>query len=251
MANKSIFPVDDLLSYAFASNFQVGNVSCHDLFGTRDGMKQGVRGTGRFFRVIERGNPARILNEMTVVYRLAACMTALLAATVCAAQQQVGQKHPFYECGLYPEWGEFTAEQGAIDLRAGMELAKQRLEKIRELKPNETNYENVFAAFENAPREMERAESYLDTMASTMDSEELRRVQEEMLPEMTLFHAAIMADEKLWNVIKTASEAPWVKRLSPEKQRYVRQVVDTFHDSGTESATCPSAQRALHACSPI
>ncbi len=161
-------------------------------------------------------------------------MTALLAATVCAAQQQVGQKHPFYECGLYPEWGEFTAEQGAIDLRAGMELAKQRLEKIRELKPNETNYENVFAAFENAPREMERAESYLDTMASTMDSEELRRVQEEMLPEMTLFHAAIMADEKLWNVIKTASEAPWVKRLSPEKQRYVRQVVDTFHDSGAD-----------------
>ncbi len=164
--------------------------------------------------------------------QLTACLITLgLAAARSAADDE---KHPFYEGGLYPEWGELTPKQGAIDLRAGMRLAKERLDKIRELKPGETNYENVFAAFENAPMEMERAESYLHVLESTMDHEELRKVQEELIPEMTLFTASITADEKLWAVIKTAAAAPWVKQLSEEKQRYIQQVVDSFHDSGAD-----------------
>ena len=156
-----------------------------------------------------------------------------LTAVVSGAQQGE-QAHPFYECGLYPEWSELTAERGAADMRSGMKLAKERLSKIRELKPEDLNYENVFAAFENAPREMERVEGYLDTLSSTMDSEELRRVQEKLLPETTLFNASITADEKLWSVIKTAAAAPWVKQLSSEKRRYVQQVVDMFRDSGAD-----------------
>ena len=165
--------------------------------------------------------------------QLATGVVMFLAAVVSGAQQGE-QRHPLYECGLYPEWSEFTAKQGADDIRTGMKLAKERLAKIRELKPEEANYENVFAAFESAPREMEQVGSYLHTMASTMDSEELRRVQEELLPEMSLFNASITSDEKLWGVIKAAAAAPWVNQLSPEKKRYVQQVVDMFRDSGAD-----------------
>ena len=170
---------------------------------------------------------------MMRMYQLVAAGMALLAVGVVEAQQDE-ERHPFYECGFYPEWGELAAAQGAKDVRAGIQLAKQRLAKISELKPEQANYENVFAAFEDAPREMERAEGYLDVLSSTMDNEELRRVQEELLPEMSLFNASMTADEKLWEVIKAAAAAPWVKQLSPEKQRYVQQVVDTFRDSGAD-----------------
>ncbi len=145
-----------------------------------------------------------------------------------------GDRHPFFDGGLYPEWSELTPQQGAIDVRAGMEIAKKRLAAIREVQPQQATYENVFAAFEGAQEEMERAASLLGNLSATMDNDELRKVQEELIPEMTRFQASITADEKLWGVIKAAASASWVKKLSPEKQRFVQQVVDIFRDSGAD-----------------
>ncbi len=144
------------------------------------------------------------------------------------------EHHPFFDVGGYPEWGELTPQQGAIDVRAGIELAKKRLAAIREVQPQQATFENVFAAFENAQQEMENAEILLGNLSAVMDNEELRKVQEELLPEITRFQASITADEKLWGVIKAAASASWVKKLSPEKQRYVQQVVDAFRDSGAD-----------------
>ncbi len=177
------------------------------------------------------------------MYRLATVVIGFMAAVASGEQQKDGE-HPFYECGLYPEWSKLTAKQGAEDIQTGMRLAKERLAKMREIKPEEANYENVFGAFENLSEEMDEAEGKLQLLSSVMDSEELRAVQEKLIPKLSRFATSITSDTKLWQVIKAAAAAPWVKNLSAEQQRYVQQVVDSFRDSG---ADLPDDKKARYA----
>ena len=141
---------------------------------------------------------------------------------------------PFFEQTLYPAWSRLTPQQIAADIRAAMRLAKERQAALRSITPEQANWENVFAAYENMNRELDRADTLMHHLASVMDAPELRAVQEELIPELSAYGSSITADEQLWNVIKTAADAPWVKKLSPAKQRFVQQVVDSFRDSGAD-----------------
>lgn len=156
-------------------------------------------------------------------------------AEVGAALQAVELKnHPFMDARFYPEWSKMTAEQGAKDVLLGIELARKRLEIICSVKPEQATYENVFGALENADREMDRALGFLYHLSSVMDSPEIRKAKDVVLPACAEFSSSITANDRLWSVIKSASQQPWVKTLDPERQRYIQQVVDSFTDSGAD-----------------
>ena len=148
--------------------------------------------------------------------------------------EQTTASHPFFEPTLYPAWSRMTPQQALTDIRAAMRLARERKDAICRVAPEEATWENVFGAFENMDRELDRADTLMHHLSSVMDSPELRAAQEELIPELSAFSSSITADEKLWSVIKAAAAAPWVKQLSPAKQRFVRQLVDSFRDSGAD-----------------
>lgn len=180
---------------------------------------------------------------------VACCLCGL---TPMQAQAEVGaalqaeelKNHPFMDTRLYPEWSKMTPEQGARDVLLGIEMARKRLEVICSVKPEQATYENVFGAFENADREMGRALGFVSHLSSVMDSPEIRAAKDQVLPVCAEFSNSITANERLWAVIKSASQQPWVKSLDPERQRYVQQVVDSFLDSG---ADLPAEQKARKA----
>ena len=151
-----------------------------------------------------------------------------------AVSAPAASPHPFFEDRLYPAWSRMTAAQARKDIRAAILLAKERQARLRNTKPEEATWDSVFAAYEEMNRELDRAEIFLHHLASVMDSPELREVQDELIPELSEYSASITADEKLWQVIKTAAAAPWVKKLSPAKQRLITQLVDSFRDSGAD-----------------
>lgn len=185
----------------------------------------------------------------TLMMVVACCLCGL---TPMQAQAEVGaalqaeelKNHPFMDTRLYPEWSKMTPEQGARDVLLGIEMARKRLEVICSVKPEQATYENVFGAFENADREMGRALGFVSHLSSVMDSPEIRAAKEQVLPVCAEFANSITANERLWSVIKSASQQPWVKSLDPERQRYVQQVVDSFRDSG---ADLPAEQKARKA----
>lgn len=185
----------------------------------------------------------------TLMMVVACCLCGL---TPMQAQAEVGaalqaeelKNHPFMDTRLYPEWSKMTPEQGARDVLLGIEMARKRLEVICSVKPEQATYENVFGAFENADREMGRALGFVSHLSSVMDSPEIRAAKDQVLPVCAEFSNSITANERLWSVIKSASQQPWVKSLDPERQRYVQQVVDSFRDSG---ADLPAEQKARKA----
>ena len=173
-----------------------------------------------------------------IAFFTAAMACCWLAPTPAWADQApaaaAAEAHPFFADTLYPAWSALTPAQGAADVRAAIQLAKERQAAIRSIKPEDATYENVFGAFEKMTAELERAEGLLHHLSAVMDSEELRAVQEALIPESSAFSSAVPADAQLWSVIKSAAAQPWVQQLSPAKQRYVQQVVDFFKDSGAD-----------------
>lgn len=167
------------------------------------------------------------------------------AAVTSPGQAAVEQQnHPFYENVHYPAWSRMSAEQGLADTRSALAIAKQRIETICQITPEQATFENTFLALNLASDELGQVQGYLHHLASVMDSEELRAVQEELIPELSDFDASLIANEKLWSVVKSAASQPWVKELSPAKQRFVQQTIDSFVDSGADLSPEKKARKA-------
>ena len=131
------------------------------------------------------------------------------------------EQHPFLEWGgEYPRWSRLTPQQ--------------RLEAICRLQPHETSWENTFAEFDALDVELAYADQLLSNLTYLMDSPEVRAAMEEVTPEMAEFSSSITSNERLWSVIRQASTQPWVRQLSPARQRFVQEVVDSFKDSGAD-----------------
>ncbi|MBQ2380690.1 MAG: M3 family metallopeptidase [Akkermansia sp.] len=166
---------------------------------------------------------------------------------VAAVEQQAVQQqaeHPYFQDKPYPAWSKMTPEQGIRDTRAALALARERIAAVCRVTPEQATFENTFLALNLASDELGQAQGYMHHLSSVMDNEELRQAQESLIPELTAFDAAILANEKLWEVIKNAAAQPWVKELSPAKQRFVQQTVDSFVDSGADLPADKKARKA-------
>ncbi len=193
------------------------------------------------------------MNTNTIFTAIAGSM--LLLPLVSAGQPDATQgtapavapaaeNHPYLDSGLYPHWSLLTPEQGREDIRYALGRAKEQMEAICNVKPGEETWENTFAAFERMEEPLDEAYGLFRLLASVMDSPERRAVQEELIPELSAFSSSIVANERLWAVIKSAAAAPWLKELSAEQQRYARQVVDSFRDSGADLPAEGKARQA-------
>lgn len=151
-----------------------------------------------------------------------------------AVEVTANAAHPFIDWELYPRWSQLTPEQGVADVRYGLQEARKNVAALCAVKPEEATYENTFGAYERLMQKMDDADTLFHHLSSVLDSPAMREAEETLIPERSAFAAELNANEQLWKVIKHASTCPWVKQLSPEKQRYVQQVVDSFKDSGAD-----------------
>ncbi len=142
--------------------------------------------------------------------------------------------HPFFDKGMYPDWSELTPAQARVDSAAAMVMARHRLGIISNIKPEEATFDNTFLALSHAQDELEKVQTRIYHLTTVVDSEELRKVQEELMPQWNELEAEVLANGKLWNILRHAAAQPWVKELSPARQRYVEQIIQNFHDMGAD-----------------
>ena len=178
------------------------------------------------------------MNIRQIAITMVGCCLALGTVTPASAvshtMHQVKSEHPFLYEGLYPSWSAMTPEQALKDARQALTEARRQVEELCNVTPEQANYDNVFAAFEKLNADVDQVGTLLYHMSSVVDNPELRKAQEALIPEMTAFSSELIGNEKLWQVIKAAAAQPWVKELSPARQRFVKQVVDSFRDSGAD-----------------
>lgn len=156
------------------------------------------------------------------------------AATAAALPAPDAAEHPFLQHEGYPRWSRMSGERAVRDTKYALERAQQRRAAICAVVPEAASYDNTFGAFESLCDDVELATAFLANLSMTTDSPELRAAEEELTPLVSAFESGLSADAGLWAVFKSAAQQPWVRELSPEKQRFVQQVCDAFRDSGAE-----------------
>ncbi len=157
---------------------------------------------------------------------------------------QLAEEHPACAWDTYPRWSALTPQRIAEDMRFMLREAQGTLDAICAVEPGRETFDNVFLAYQDMQYRLNQTEASLSVLSANMDSPEVRAASDEMRPQYTAFEAAITSNEQLWAVIKRAAAQPWVKDLSPARQRFVQDVVDAFRDNG---ADLPPAQKARKA----
>lgn len=186
-----------------------------------------------------------LLTAVCALSGLCTLQAAEIVESVAPAQVQTAQnEHPFFQDMPYPAWSQLTPEQALKDARVAIKRVYARIDAICQIKPEEATFENTFLALADASRELDQVQGYMHHLSSVMDSPEMREAQKELLPELNQLSADINSNEQLWTVIKSAAAQPWVKQLSPQKQRFVQQTVDSFRDSGADLSPEKKARKA-------
>jgi oligopeptidase A len=146
-------------------------------------------------------------------------------------------KHPFLDLDNLPAWSELSPDLIKSEISNALERSEERLQKIRSLSPQESNFNNSVKALEQATIYLDHAWGLVGHLDSVCNSPELRTAHNEMLPKVSAFGAKIPLDKKLWQVIRRFSEKPEVQDLSPIDHRLLDETIADFQESGADLPT--------------
>ena len=146
-------------------------------------------------------------------------------------------KHPFLDLANLPAWSELSPDLIKSEVSNALERSEARLQNIRSLSPEESNFNNSVKALEQATIYLDHAWGLVGHLDSVCNSPELRTAHNEMLPIVSAFGAKISLDEKLWQVIRSFSEKLEAQNLSPVDQRLMEETIADFRESGADLPT--------------
>ena len=100
----------------------------------------------------------------------------------------------------FPDWSGFTPDSAAADLPRQLAAAEKRVAEIEESNP--TNFEELVWALNDATRELNLTWGMLSHMTSVMNSDEWRKVEEEMQPKMVAFGLRVSQSKAIYDATK-------------------------------------------------
>jgi len=144
--------------------------------------------------------------------------------------------HPFLAEDFHVRWS--TLVPGAVepDITHGLELSKKNISAICGQDPDSLTYESTFLALEAATEDLGRGWGRLQHLDSVCDNPAQREALNKMLPAVSEFFASIPLNAELWKVLKAFGESDAVKDLAPIHQRFVRETMEDFRESGADLA---------------
>jgi oligopeptidase A len=152
-------------------------------------------------------------------------------------------EHPFLDPSLPIRWSRLTPDHVEPDITEALRRAEANLEAIRSLPPRaeDLTFESTFLALEEATRELSTAWGLVQHLDAVCNSPALREANNKMLPAVSSFYARIPLDPKLWAVLRAYGESPEVEILTQLQQRFVKETMEDFRESG---ADLPGDKRA-------
>ncbi len=162
-----------------------------------------------------------------------------LAPVVSAAQQAplpvaatTEENHPFFRTALYPSWSAMTPQQALTDVQAAIRQAQERLSAIVAVTPEQATFDNTFLAWYEAGENIKQAMNYVYHLHISLGNKDMQHMMNKLLQETTTYSAEGLHGAQIAKVLQQTANAPWVKDLSPAKQRFIQQTLAGMHDSG-------------------
>jgi len=132
------------------------------------------------------------------------------------------------------DWSQLTPDRASVAIEAALEQARENIEAVGAVSPEEAAFENTFLALERATETLDRAWGRLSHLTSTRDSKELREVYDALLPKVTAFYSGVPFNEPLWKALKVYAAKPEARRQSRARRRYLEETVKDFQNAGAD-----------------
>lgn len=142
--------------------------------------------------------------------------------------------HPFLKDDFLFNWSQLRPESIEPDIRHALDEAKQRITDFKKLSGSELTYTHVLLGFENTTRDLSRAWGLVGHLDSVLNSPELRKVYNALLPEVTAFYTALTLDSEIWQVFKNYAQTADAKALHGIPQRFLEETLADFEENGAD-----------------
>ena len=175
-----------------------------------------------------------------IVSVAALAFACLLAACTEKASitdsEQMTQQNPLLAewtgpYGGVPAFNEMdtTLIENAMDQGMAMHLAE--LDAIG-ANPESPTFENTILAMERSGKAIDRAWTYWGILSSNVSTPEFRLIQEAMAPRLSDYRSKILQNESLFSRIRSVYEGDEYRNLTPQQQRLVWLIYDSFASEG-------------------
>lgn len=148
--------------------------------------------------------------------------------------------HPFLADDFLFEWSRLTPDRVEPDIREALRRARLAVDAVKATPASGLTYENVLLGLESSTRELSRAWGLVSHLDSVLNSPELRKAYNALMPEVTAFFTALTLDPDLWAVLKAYAETPEAKGLTGVRRRFLEETLADFRENG---ADLPPAQK--------
>ncbi|MFL5371115.1 MAG: M3 family metallopeptidase [Myxococcales bacterium] len=120
--------------------------------------------------------------------------------------------------GGVPPFGKFKVQDIKTAMEAGMAKELQDIDRIA-ANPEPPTFENTIAALERAGLPLTRASSVYNVFTSTMNDDEMQKIQSDLSPRLAALQDKIVQNPKLFARIAAVYEKRESTNLTPEQQR--------------------------------
>jgi len=140
----------------------------------------------------------------------------------------------FLEDTFHVDWSRLTPDRVEPEIRVALGHAREAIDTFKAQKPSEVSYERTLLGLESATRELDRAWGLVSHLDSVLNSPELRKAYNALLPEVTAFYTSIPLDPAVWSVIKAFAATPEAAALTGVRRRFLEETVAGFIESGAD-----------------
>lgn len=129
----------------------------------------------------------------------------------------------------FPDWASFTPDYARAELKRLLEQSRSEINRL-ENGPLDS-FESVFYAINDATRDLWKAWGKLTHLASVMNSEKWREVQEAFQPQLVEFSLRVGQSQRFYRAMKNLLAEP-EKVADPVRRRIVEKAVQAAEHSG-------------------
>ncbi len=132
-----------------------------------------------------------------------------------------------------PAFDKMNISELKAAVEKGMKLNLAEIEVITSNKEAPT-FENTIVTMERSGSDLDRVFAYYGILRSNLSTPEVRKIQEELAPELSEFNSKISQNEKLFQRIRTVYENSLKTPLEADQQRVVDLTYKSFAMNGAE-----------------
>ena len=135
--------------------------------------------------------------------------------------------------GGVPAFDKMKIEELKAAVEEGMKLNLEEIDAIVNNSEAPT-FENTIEAMERSGSVLDRVFAYYGILSSNMSTPEVRKIEEELAPELSEFRSKISQNKKLFQRIKTVYDNSKKTPLEADQQRVVELTYKSFAMNGAE-----------------